>query len=233
MRLYQELLQGFSHLLFPRLCEGCALPLMGSEAVLCLSCLQELPRTGYHLVPDNEAALRFAGRVPYRSVTALSVFTPGGLLQHLLHGLKYKGKKETGLFLGRQLGFELRQAQEWASVEGIIPVPLHPRKESLRGYNQSAMIARGVGEVWGKPVWADNLQRTRHTESQTTKSREERVANVRNAFTVKNEQLLSGRHVLLLDDVLTTGATLEAAATALLRVPGLSISIATAGIAAG
>ncbi len=233
MSLIIDLAPGLEHLFFPRLCEGCCTPLMREEDTLCLSCLAALPRTGYYTTNDNEAALRFAGRIPYQQVTALSHFAPDSLLQHLLHRLKYDRKKGVGLFLGRQLGYELLKSNWIASVDVIIPVPLHPKKEAERTYNQSDLIAAGISEISGKDTNTKLLRRTRHTESQTKKSREERIANMKDAFIVNNVSALKGAHVLLTDDVLTTGATLEAAAAALLKVPGLTVSIATAGIADG
>lgn len=231
MGMLQEFAQGLEHLLFPRLCEGCSTPLLRQEDILCLSCLQQLPRTGFHNIADNQAALIFAGRVPYEHVTALSHFTPDGLLQHLLHRLKYQSKKGVGLFLGRQLGYELLKSNWLPSIDVIIPIPLHPRKEDGRGYNQSNLLAEGLSEITGKDFEPKNLHRTKNTESQTKKSREERFANMKDAFLVNNQATLEGKHILLVDDVLTTGATMEAAAHKLLHIPGVKLSIAAAGIA--
>lgn len=233
MPLFQELLHGLTHVFLPRLCEGCQTPLLQQEEILCLSCFQHLPRTDWHLIDDNEAAMRFAGRVPYEQVTALAVFTPDGLLQHLLHRLKYKDQQAIGIFFGKQLGYALLESSWLQQVDVLIPVPLHPKKEAKRGYNQSALIAEGVATVTGKKHLPKALHRVKHTESQTQKSREERVANVADAFHIPDPRALTGRHVLLLDDVLTTGATIEAVAKTLLQVPQLKLSIATVGIATG
>lgn len=232
MSLLKNLSCGLSHLLFPQLCAGCCEPLMTSEDTICLSCFQEFPHTRYHY-PDNEAALRFAGRVPYQQVTALAHFVKDGLLQHLLHQLKYRNRQDIGTFLGRELGRALLQTDWSKSVDLILPIPLHPKKEAKRGYNQSYLIAAGLAEVLSKPVASDLLLRTRATESQVMKSREERVANLKNAFEVRKHGHLKNKHILLIDDVLTTGATLESAALSLLMVPGVLVSIATAGLAAG
>lgn len=231
MPLLQDIAHGLAHVLFPRLCEGCRTPLIPQEYTLCLTCLFELPKTGYHSIADNEAALRFAGRIPYQQVTALSHFTEDSLIAHLMHRLKYKNRKEIGLFLGRQLGHELLKSDWMKTVDLLIPVPLHPKKEAMRSYNQSALLCKGIGEITGTEVTTKNLSRIKFTESQTLKTREERVRNVKDAFVAKNEEALKGCHVLLVDDVLTTGATLEAAANALLVIPQLKISIATAALA--
>lgn len=227
----KEMAHGLVHLFYPRLCEGCRKPLLGAEKVLCISCALEMPETNYHHIPDNETELRFAGRIPFEHATSLAYFTNDGLLQHLLHGLKYKGKKEIGDYLGKKLGAELKSSG-WAGIDMILPVPLHPSKEAKRGFNQSLLIAEGIGEVLGIPACDGILLRTRETESQTHKSRTERVNNMEGAFRLKTKGALTNKHILLCDDVLTTGATLEACAMALLKEePTLKISLATIGIA--
>ena len=235
MHLLKEISRSATHLLFPKLCEGCRLPLLKEEDILCLSCTTHLPRHGaqYHNTPDNEAALRFAGRVPYQNVTAFAPFYADSLLQHLLHRLKYHGRRHIGLYLGKQFGYDLKDAGWIQTIDVIVPVPLHPKKEAGRGYNQSALIAEGLGSVTGKDVLPHGLVRDLHTESQTQKSRAERVENVKDAFSLSKKQPLANKHVLLLDDVLTTGATLEAAATALLQAQGAQVSIVVIGMAAG
>lgn len=228
--LFKELRDGLSHLFYPRLCEGCSKPLVRDEEVLCLACSMELPETGFHLADDNEAALRFAGRIPYSHATSLAYFTNDGLLQHLLHGLKYRGRKEVGIYLGRRLGMSLMQSQWVSAVDLIVPVPLHKAKKAKRGYNQSSLIARGISEK-ANIAYSDNvLARVKDTDSQTRKTRAERADNMQGAFKVIGQNL-DGKHILLCDDVLTTGATLEACAQALLTVNNVKISIATIGIA--
>jgi len=229
--MIQALKQGLLHLFYPNLCYGCNKPLLAGEDVLCLHCHLLLPLTGYHDVADNETALRFAGRLPFAHATSFAHFTNDGLLQHLLHGLKYKNRKDIGTYLGRQFGAEL-QATHWINdIDVIIAVPLHPRKEKVRGYNQSILIAAGMGEVLGKPVIKNALLRSRHTESQTKKTRAQRLENMNNAFTIREDKLDGARHILLLDDVLTTGATLEACALAFTNTANIQVSIATIGIA--
>lgn len=231
MSLLKYIREGMLHLLFPRLCEGCRKPLLYEERMLCLSCMQHLPRTGYHHLTSNDTTLRIAGRFRFRHATSLAYFTKDGLLQHLLHRLKYRNRQSNGTHLGELLGYELKQ-QEWAGeLQAVIPVPLHPRKEAARGYNQSLLIAEGIAAVLGIPCMRDVLLRTRATESQTHKNRQERIDNVSGAFRVVRRDRISGKHLLLVDDVLTTGATLESCASALLA-QGCDVSIATIGIAA-
>ena len=229
--ILKDLTHGLVHLFYPRLCEGCSKPLLASEEVLCISCALEIPETNYHTIPDNETALRFAGRIPYAHATSFAWFTNDGLLQHLVHGLKYKDKKENGYYLGSQFGHSLKPAEWISSVDLIIPVPLHPAKEAKRGYNQSMLIAEGMSEVLNKPANDKLLLRTRDTESQTRKSRAERVDNMAGAFKVNDKAALAGKHILICDDVLTTGATLEACALELIACENVKISIATIGIA--
>ncbi len=221
---FLRLRESLAHLLFPRLCEGCQQPLLHQEDILCLGCALALPRSGFHHIPMNEAALRLAGRIPFEGATAFGVFTPGGILQHLLHRLKYQGRREIGAYLGRQAGRDLHTAPWARDLSAIVPVPLHPVKERLRGYNQAALLAGGLGEVLQIPVYDNALQRIRHTGSQTLKSREERMDNVGTAFSLRRLPA-PGSHLLLIDDVLTTGATLESAARPLLSAPGTRISI--------
>jgi ComF family protein len=230
--MMNELVNGLSHLVYPRLCEGCSKPLLPEEDTLCLNCnVYYLPRTAYHHIPENETFMRFAGRVPLVKGTSLAYFTSEGLLQHLLHGLKYDEKKYIGHYLGRQLGYDLQQLNWAAGIDAIIPIPLHTDKEKLRGYNQTQLITEGLEDALHIPVITSHLYRTRNTETQTQKTREERISNMQGAFAVKQPETLAGKHILLIDDVLTTGATLEAAALALLQVNGVKISVATIGIA--
>ena len=216
---------------YPRLCEGCSKPLVAKEEILCIGCSMELPLTSYHHIADNETALRIAGRVPFIHATSFAYFTNEGLLQHLLHGLKYKGKQETGTYLGRLFAQDLKSTSWISSVAIIIPVPLHPAKEAKRGYNQSMLIAEGMGEALGIPASDEYLVKVKSTESQTNKSRGERAENMTGAFRLHDQHELSGKHVLLCDDVLTSGATTEACVQALVAVEGIKISIATIGIA--
>lgn len=193
--------------------------------------MPHIATTSYHHHPDNDTALRLAGRFPFTNATSFAYFSGEGLLQHLMHGLKYKNKKETGIYLGKMFGRELQQTVWAKDLNAIIPVPLHAKKQAARGYNQSIYITQGISDVLKIPVLDKTIHRTRHTESQTHKNRAERIANMQNAFIVKDNKTLSGKHILLVDDVLTTGATIESAALEILKVPGTKVSVATVGIA--
>lgn len=227
----QLALNGLKTLLFPKLCENCRQLLAATEEVVCTSCELQIPETDFHTVADNAAARLFYGRVPLLNVTSYAYFTDGGIMQELLHGLKYNDRRSTGLWLGRRLGAQMAGAGWAAKIHCIVPVPLHPTKEASRGYNQSELIARGIADAIQKPVRTDVLIRQRRTESQTRKSRAERTANLDNAFTVAPGADIASKHILLCDDVLTTGATLEACALTLQQVANVKISIATIAIA--
>lgn len=230
MLTISELKQGIMHLLYPRLCEGCNRQLLEGEDVLCIGCATELPETCYHSIVGNETEQRFSGRFPFERATSYCYFTEDGLLQHLLHGLKYTSKRDIAAFLGGRFAQQLA-ATDWIStVDEIIAVPLHLDKEAMRGYNQSYLICQAMGAVLYKPVTDGRLVRVRATESQTNKNRAERAANMSGAFGLKDKKEMEGKHILIVDDVLTTGATIEACALALLEAKGARVSIATIGI---
>lgn len=218
-------------LVYPRLCEGCGKSMLTQELLLCISCSESLPFTHYHHIAENETARRLAGRFPFNRATSLAYYTKEGLLPYLLQEFKYKGNKKVGDFLGSKLGFALKRADWIQNVDLIIPVPLYPAKLKLRGYNQSELVGEKVGEILGIPLNSSSLIRVINTSTQTHKTREERADNMKNAFGVLNPRVLEYRHILLLDDVLTTGATIEGCVQALLKVEGVVVSISTIGIA--
>ena len=219
------------NLFYPRVCAACGESLLKDEVTVCTTCRFTLPRTGYELHADNPVAQTFYGRVPFHAVTSCFFFAKSGKVQHLIHQLKYKGNKEAGFFLGQQMGESIKEAPLFQGIDYLIPVPLHPKREKQRGYNQSLMIAQGIREVTGIPIGDKYLVRGIYTETQTHKSAEERFKNVKDIFEVHHADELKGKHVLLIDDVLTTGATLESCARQLLEIPGITISAATAACA--
>lgn len=224
-------LNSILNLFYPRVCAACGESLLKNEETVCLKCRYTLPRTGYELYPDNPLAQAFYGRAPIHAVTACYFFAKSGKVQHLIHQLKYKGNKEAGVFLGQQLGESIKDAPLFQGIDVIIPVPLHPKRERKRGYNQALVIAQGISEVTGLPVATKNLLRAVYNETQTRKSAEERYHNVQGIFEVRCADELKGKHVLLVDDVLTTGATLESCAHQLEGISGITISIAAAACA--
>jgi ComF family protein len=223
LRLATDLL----NLLFPRLCNGCGKYLVRGEKNICLSCFHDLPFTDYHLHADNRAAKQFWGRLPCHAVMAMLYFKKGSRVQQLMHRLKYNGQTELGLELGQLVGERLKQSSNFSGIDFVIPVPLHKRRERLRGYNQSKCIADGIAERLQVPVLTHVLIKPVSTASQTRKGRFSRYENLKSVFEVRDLQIIRDKHVLLVDDVITTGATLEACGLALFAAGISSLSIAT------
>ena len=227
MKLFKSLV----NLLFPRVCAACGNILLEGEDSVCTTCRFLLPKTGYENNPDNPLAQMFYGQMPFHAVMAEFFFSKTGKVQHLIHGLKYHHCRENGIFLGQEIGKSLLKAPDYQGIDFIIPIPLHPKKEKLRGYNQSLVIAEGIHEIMNVPIAEKSLVRSVFTNTQTKKSREERYQNVKDIFELKKPEQLQGKHVLLVDDVLTTGATLMSAGKALLHAEGIKISVATVACA--
>ncbi|MBO7134079.1 MAG: ComF family protein [Bacteroidales bacterium] len=221
-----EYLSDFWFLLFPKNCEACGRVLTRSEEVLCFDCLFELPRTYFCRELDNPVRQLFDGRMRVEKATALFSFQKGSKFRKLLHSLKYNHKPEIGVLLGKELGAEMLSSGNFSDIDYIIPVPLHPNREKKRGYNQSERIAAGISAVTGIPVLVGMLVRNDDTKTQTKMNKEERWQNVSGKFSLTDADRLKGCHVLLVDDVLTTGATTEACGSVLLMVDGLKLSIA-------
>lgn len=224
----------FHHLLdlfYPRLCLACSGHLPAGEEDICLFCQHRLPATGYHLLAENPFTERFWGRLPLQSGAGLYHFNKGGRVQQLIHQLKYHHRPEIGYHLGRLHGRQLTASPLFSEIDLIIPVPLHPRKQHARGYNQSSLYAKGLAETMQLP-WSDKfLIRKTFTHTQTQKSRLERFDNVEKVFAVVRPEKIRGNHILLVDDVITTGATLEACGAVLLRHESVRLSMATIGFA--
>jgi ComF family protein len=227
-----QLWAGFAHLLYPELCVACGGDLPASSTCFCIRCRARLAPSDMHLVKDNEFVDRLWGRVHLESGAAAYYFTRHSPIRMAIHYLKYKNKPDIGLMIGREFGRKLRDGEGFKTVEGIIPVPLHPRKERLRGYNQSAMFAQGLSEAMEVPMLGKVLLRRVFTSSQTNKKRMERFENVDTVFEIKKPESIAGKHLLLVDDVLTTGATLEVCGQTLLNIAGTRLSCATIAIAA-
>ncbi len=220
-------------LFFPNSCRLCGKVLHQQEEILCTTCLYKLARTNFQNEAENPVMDIFYGRLPLFSATAFLFFSKGGGTRRLIHKLKYKGNKEIGIYLGKLFGNQLDGSQLFSTSDAIIPVPLHPRKEHKRGYNQSLMICEGLASSMNARIFSDVLYRKIHSSSQTRKSRYERWENVKDIFEIKNGHHLEGKHLILVDDVITTGATLEACGNKLLEIPDIRLSIASLAYAQG
>jgi len=221
-----DLWDDFISLLFPRLCYGCGNHLVRNESLICTECYVMIPRTNYHLEPDNPVAQLFWGRCRIEKAAAFSYYTRDSRIRKLIHQMKYKGAREIGAELGRIYAVSLMSSKFLDDIDIIIPVPLHPSKVRQRGFNQSDEISRGISSVSGLPVDTATLVRKTVTQTQTRKSRYERWTNVSDIFYVTDEDKLKGRHVLLVDDVITTGSTIEACADEILKTEATKVSVA-------
>mgnify|MGYP003575263273 CR=1 FL=1 len=219
------------NLLFPELCNGCGKLLYHGEKDICTKCLYDLPFTDFHLYEDNLVAKQLWGRLPVNAAMAMLYFKKGTKVQNLIHGLKYAGKTDIGITLGKLLANKLSKSDFYADIDIVIPVPLHQKKMRVRGYNQSEYIAKGLAEELGISVSATHLLRNKSTESQTKKARYTRYENMQDVFNVKNADDLKDKHILLVDDVITTGATLEACGNVLLKHGIKKLSIAAIAFA--
>ena len=190
-----------------------------------------MPKTNYHLLQDNPVEKRFWGKVPVERATSFLFFQKGSDFQKLIHELKYRGNKEVGVTMGKFAAADLLDSDDFKSIDLIVPVPLHEKKEAKRGYNQSEMICNGIAEILGMPVVTDNLYRTAENTTQTRKSVFERYENTQGIFGLKNPAEFEGKHILIVDDVLTTGSTVEACIQALLQAKNTRISVFTLAIA--
>ena len=214
-------------LLYPRICHSCEKSLLRNEKILCTQCLHGLPVTDFHQEKENPVAQIFFGRIPVENATSLLLFEKKGVVQNLIHDLKYRGHQEIGAFLGTWLGAELKDLADYKTITAVVPVPLHKLKQKKRGYNQVEQFGRELAVALNVPYVDQVLLKRSSSKTQTLKKRFARWGNLEESFVVENPQVLQNAHVLLVDDLVTTGATLEACAHQLLAIQGLRISIAT------
>ncbi len=231
MQWFAKNISDLIDLFYPKLCITCGDRLISQEKFLCMNCWYDLPITNFHLKKDNKVAQLFWGRVEIENATSFFSYKKGSRYQQLIHFVKYKGLKELGFETGKRFGYLLFQTDSFSEIDFVVPVPLHPRKQKNRGFNQSDWIARGIAEAMQKPVVSENLFRQTFTSTQTRKNRFDRWLNVEGIFGLKNPLEFAGKHVLLIDDVVTTGATLEACAFELLKTENTKVSIATLAFA--
>ncbi|MFN8353489.1 MAG: phosphoribosyltransferase family protein [Spirosomataceae bacterium] len=215
-------------LIFPPYCLACNANLEVGESLICTNCRFDLPLTNSHLTSDAKLEQKFYGKVKVESVNAYLKFVKGGKVQRLLHHLKYKGEQEVGEMLGRMYATVLKEVNMHERIDLIVPVPLHKKKLSMRGYNQADCIAKGMSEVWGVPWTANVLQKGRPTESQTKQAdRYQRYKNINDVFYINLPEQVRNKRIALVDDIVTTGSTLESCANELLLEGASEIHIMT------
>lgn len=211
------MLNDFFNLIFPKLCSACQETLLKQEAIICTKCILTLPKTNYHLDNENPVFKVFWGRTEIEMAAAYYHFSKGSRVQRLLHQLKYKGGQEVGDIIGFNYGCELKESQFFKEIDFIIPVPLHKNKLKKRGYNQSESFALGLSRAMIVPVNTSDLYRMMDSKTQTKKTRYKRWENVGEIFGVIDDHNLTNKTILLVDDVVTTGATIEASAKILIK----------------
>lgn len=226
-RLWQDLIG----LLYPNLCCGCFKQLYIGESLICTDCLYHIAYTDHHLYANNRVARQFWGRIPFDAAMALLNFKKGARVQNLIHHLKYKNQPQLGEKLGAMVAEKLMLSERYKNIDLIVPVPLHPRKELKRGYNQSLCIAEGAASALGVPVNKTALLKSIETGSQTNRNRYSRHEHMRSVFQVAKPDELEGKHILLVDDVITTGATIEACAIEICKCGIAKLSIAAVAFA--
>ena len=215
-------------LAFPRVCPVCRQSLSSDEEDICFRCIDDLPETGYHALADNAVVQHFWGRLPLIHAAAYLYVQDANITQELIHLLKYKRRYKIGIKLGRLYGYRLIEEQSLIQdIDLIVPVPLHVNRKRQRGYNQCDYFAQGLSETTGIPYAADVMTRQRENVSQTKRTRYDRWENVEGIFGVHKPEMIRGKHILLVDDVITTGATLESCASALMTAGDVRLSIVT------
>lgn len=224
---FKELKDSLLQLVFPHVCDGCGSDLLNVESRLCLHCLVALPETNFEKHAGNPVEKMFWGRLSLVSAAATFYFTKESLMQKLMHQFKYKNNKDLGLQLGRLMGIALKESKRFENIEALIPLPLFPSKEKKRGYNQATVLCEGIAEILFLPILKDVIARPQHTETQTKKGRIERWKNIEGKFELINPVHAQYKHLLLVDDVVTTGATLESCGAELLKSENVRLSIAT------
>jgi ComF family protein len=227
MESIKTYLSAFTSILFPQNCLACEGVIEKGENDICSICRINLPRTGFHLDNQNIAAQKFWGKTQLKHAMAYLFFKKEGHVQKLLHQLKYNKEPQIGEILGNWYAQELQDNDFYKNFDIIIPVPMHPKKQKKRGYNQSACFGKGLAEIWQIPLIENGIVKTKNTISQTKKSREERYNNMKDGFEIPNTKDIKDKNILLVDDVITTGATLEACANLLLKNGAKTVSIAT------
>lgn len=217
MNVIFERIRDLFQLFFPETCEACGNSLRYGERILCTDCLLDIPQIHLHNLEHNPVEKIFAGQVPFERATAFFNYQKHTEYAHLVHKLKYRGRNDIGILLGEMFGVALQNSGFLSDIDAIVPIPLHRKRERKRGYNQSAVLAQGIANVTHIEILDKAVIRAVYTQTQTRKSKEERAKNVQGIFEINDASQLEGKHILILDDVITTGATCISCAETILR----------------
>lgn len=220
-----ECKEALLHLFFPHLCAGCSSDVLDAQELICSTCMLALPFTEFEKIENNPVEKLFWGRTKIQHASSIFYFITDNPLQEIVHQIKYKNNPELGVYMGKIMGLQLKNMLSINKIDFMLPMPLHPKKEYARGYNQSAVICQGIQHTTEIPYWDQVLIRNFNTDTQTKKSRIERWENVAEVFEIKNPSVIQEKHILLIDDVITTGASTEACANLLLKNKAASVSI--------
>jgi ComF family protein len=226
----KKIFSGFLSLLFPELCCLCKEKLVEGEELICLSCYFKLPKTNYHKIENNNAAERFRGKIPFEKVTSFLFYNKGGMAQQIIKEIKYRGNKEFAVLISSTMAEDLYKNSFFEGIDMLIPVPLHKKKYKKRGFNQSEEIAKGIMKETGIPIDINHLLRVKENPTQTKKKVYERWLNTREIFELIRPEDMEGKHILMIDDVLTTGSTLEACIQCFQKCKSIKVSILTLAI---
>ncbi len=227
--LINNWISDLQHLIYPQFCHGCGTDAVSEREILCINCLQKLPETNFFITKDNLVEKKLLASLLIELGGSAYFFTKESILEKLMYDLKYHDGKKCGNYLGKMTG-QLMQQASWANeIDLIIPMPMHKSKEFKRGYNQALSIAEGMSEILGKPANGNAVTRLKNTETQTHKGRIDRILSLEDIFKVNKPEILQGKHILLVDDVVTTGSSIDSCGNELLKIDGTKISIATVG----
>lgn len=218
------------NLFFPKLCRGCQSELLGNDKEICVQCRHQLPLASFHKTGNDEMLKLFYGRVPVENATALFYFRKNGLTQKFVHALKYRGAEKLGFIFGAWLGKELSESPAYKGIDVVIPVPLHKKKLRQRGYNQVEGFGKEIASALQVPYLDDVLIKITPTKSQVFKEKISRIFSQEEVFIAQKLEKINGKHMLLVDDIITSGATLEACSSKLLKASDIKLSFATIAI---
>ncbi|NDV15256.1 ComF family protein [Muricauda sp. TY007] len=220
-----KIINEINNILLPRVCFGCNAQLFREERILCAVCRHDVPLTDYNFLEENAVDRIFYGRIPIKKAASFVFFSKNGLIKNLLHWLKYKNQEQIGGFFGDWCGAQLKESGELGHIDAVVPVPLHPKKLKKRGYNQVALFARTIAENLGAEYCDDWLIKVKNIKTQTKKGRQSRWESSKDAFDLNASNSGKFKHVLLVDDVITTGATIESCAQTLLQQKNIEVSV--------